>query len=78
MDDPSFLSAMVNETLKKAYSGHRISEVLDMRDLRAVSGPVWEGSWRVDSEVNMDPFWTLSRKPHGNLIFNLRIAFIWP
>ena len=78
MDGTHILSAMVNKTSNKPYSETLVSEVLDMRDLRAVSGPVWREVWRVDSRVNseviLSQFWTLSEKPHRNH----EIAFIWP
>ena len=78
MDETLILSAMVNKTLNKAFWDHRISEVWDMRDLEAISGP----AGRVDSRVNSGQFWTLfrtlSRPSLRNLMKYLKIAFIWP
>ena len=69
---------MVNKTSNKPYSGTLVSEVLDMRDLRAISGPSEGGSGRVDSGVILGSilgqFWTLSRKPHRNLRNCLHLA----
>ena len=73
---------MVNKPLKKGLfwtigflrSGYRGLE----GHLEAIWGPVWDGSWRVNLEVNSGQFWTLSgpylQKPHKTVIFSL----IWP
>ena len=50
----------------------------DMRDLRVISGPVWDGSWRVIFELILDPFWTHSGPILGNLIEYPYFSFIWP
>ena len=48
------------------------------RDLRVISGPSRDQSWRVDSRSILDPFWTLSwtlsRKPHQSYRKGLHLA----
>ena len=49
-----------------------------MSNLRVIWGPVWEVDLRVDSEVILrsfwDHIWTLSEKPHRNLMNCLHTA----
>ena len=49
-----------------------------MRDLRAISGPVWgmvlEGHSGTVSGSFLDPIWTLSQKPHHLTRFYLHLA----
>ena len=49
-----------------------------MRDLEAISGPVWRSPWEGHSEaildLILDPIWTLSEKPHQNDGYCLHLA----
>ena len=47
---------------------------VNMRDLRVIWGPVQEGHSEAISGPYLDPFWTLSRKPHENHGISLHLA----
>ena len=59
---------MVNKTSNKVLILRVISEVQDMRDLRVISGPVWDMVWEVDSGSILGSNEVNSRPYLGNLI----------
>ena len=68
MDRTCILSAMVNKTEIKAYSGPCKSQGRDMRDLRAISGPGLEVNLRVISGSYLRYLGPISRPYLRNLM----------